>query len=180
MNSSSWFGRFRGRLDEWSDEALMVRVACSERAANEELYARYKRPVFSFLCRRTGTRAAAEEAHQETWLRVYRFRDRFDRTRRFKAWLFAIAANCGHDAVRPDPTLFELVLEPADPVDLRDRLVSALSAVRPEDRTVLLMAAEGFTAPEIAEALDLSPGAVRTRIYRARRQVRESVGRGDA
>lgn len=158
----------------------MVRVARSDRAAYEALYARYRLPIFRFLCRKTGTRMAAEEANQETWLRVHRFADRFDPSRRFKSWVFAIAANCGRDTARPDPTLFHLPLEPSDPSDLRDRLVSALAAVDPPDRALLLMAAEGFTGPEIAAALELSPGAVRTRLYRARQRIRESIGRSDA
>lgn len=172
--------RLRGRAEPASDEALMARVAQGQRWAYDELYARYRAPIFRFLTRRTGTRAAAEEAHQETWLRVYRYRSRYDPGRPFRSWLFAIAANCGRDAARPDPALHHLPLEPGDPMDLRDQLVSALAAVDAEERRLLLLAAEGFTGPEIAQMLGLGAGAVRTRLYRARQRVREAIGRIDA
>lgn len=158
----------------------MVRVAAEDRGAYEALYARWRGPVFRFLTRRTGSLAAAEEAHQEAWLRVYRYRHGYDPGRPFRSWLFAIAANCGRDAARPDPQLLRLPLEPTDPFDLRDQLVTALGALDPDDRKLLLLAVEGFSGPEIAEMLDLGAGAVRMRLHRARQRVREALGRTDA
>jgi RNA polymerase sigma-70 factor (ECF subfamily) len=163
-----------------ADELLMARVAADDRGAYDELYARYRGPVYRFLARRTGSLAAAEEAHQEAWLRVYRYRHGYDAARPFRSWLFAIAANCGRDAARPDPALYHLPLEPGDPFDLRDQLVSALGALEAEDRKLLLLAVEGFNGPEIAQMLDLGAGAVRMRLHRARQRVREALGRTDA
>ncbi|MEZ4236998.1 MAG: sigma-70 family RNA polymerase sigma factor [Myxococcota bacterium] len=154
----------------------MARVARDDRAAYEALYARWREPVFRFLLRRTGSRAAAEEAHQEAWLRVYRFRARFDPRRAFKGWLFTIAANCGRDAWRPEPELFALPLAPGDPHDLRDKLLSALGVLPDDDRKLLLLAVEGFTGPEIAQMTNLGAGAVRMRLTRARQQVRGPSG----
>lgn len=157
----------------------MIRVRAGDRAAYEGLYARWKDPTFRFLVRRTGARAQAEEAHQEAWLRVYRFRAGYDPTRPFRSWLYTIAANCGRDAVKPELPVFALPLEPNDPADLRDRLVGALMALDPGDRRLILLAAEGFDGPEIAEMLGIGAGAVRMRLHRARQRMREAVDAED-
>lgn len=165
------------------DEELMVRVQRGDRRAYEELYARFRLPIFRFLHRRTGSPSAAEEAHQETWLRVYRHRDRYNPALRFRSWLFAIAANCGRDAYRPGEVADEapeLVLEPDEPSDLRVRLLEALSRLDPEDRSLLLLAAEGFDGPEIASMLGIGAGAARMRLSRARQRIRAAVGGTDA
>ena len=80
-----------------SDEQLMRRVQAGSREAYETLYARWRDRTFAFLCKRTGARAAAEDAQQEAWLRVYRFRHRYDPTRPFRGWLFTIVANAGRE-----------------------------------------------------------------------------------
>jgi RNA polymerase sigma-70 factor (ECF subfamily) len=163
-------------MDHEPDEDLMARVMREDRLAYEALYARWRKPLFRFLCRRTGCLGTAEEALQETWLRVYRHRATYDRRRRFKSWLFAIAANCGRDAwpARPVP----LFIEPQhdEPHDLRDRLLEGLALLDPEERRLLLLAVEGFDGPEIATMLGISPGAVRMRLTRARQRMREQLG----
>jgi len=148
----------------------MARIREGDRAAYEALYHRWREPVFAFLLRRTGARSAAEDAHQEAWLRVYRWRRRYDPARPFRPWLYAIAANAGRDARKPEPDLFRLppgLAAPADPMETRDTLVAALHALSPRDRRLLLLEAEGFSPAEIAGILALNSGAVRTGLHRA-------------
>lgn len=170
-------------MDDASDEALMMRVVREDRRAYERLYERWRKPVFRFLYRRTGARTAAEEAHQETWLRVHRYRASFDGRRSFKSWLFAIAANCGKDAWRatsPEAVcVSDFELEPAadEPHDLRERVLEGLGQLDPEDRRLLLLAVEGFDGPEIAAMLGIGAGAVRMRLSRARAKIRERLDR---
>jgi RNA polymerase sigma-70 factor (ECF subfamily) len=163
-----------------SDEELMASVGSGNREAYDRLYSRWRRPVFAFLVRRTGTRAAADDAFQDTWLRVYRSRATFDPRRKFKPWLFAIAAHAGIDAVTRDPLLLELAPEADEPENLRDLLSGALEALSPEDRRLLLLGAEGFDSREIGKMLDLQPGTVRVRLHRARQRVRAALGVPDA
>jgi RNA polymerase sigma factor (sigma-70 family) len=167
-----------------SDEGLMAAVKQGDRSAYDALYARWKVPIFRFLHRRTGTRLAAEDAHQETWIRVYRFRANFQPGRSFKSWLFAIAANCGHDAWLPtshesgfDPEL-RLTTAPGDPTDRRLRLLQGLSRLDPDDRKLLLLAIEGFDGPEIGSLLGIGAGAVRMRLSRARERIRQALDDG--
>lgn len=160
---------------EPSDEALMHQVQGGDRAAYEALYARHRDRVFAFLCRRTGARTEAEDAHQETWLRVYRFRHRYDVARPFRPWLYTLAANAGRDARRPDLPLFQLpAVQGQDPA-LRDRVVIALHGLSPLDRRILLLTVEGFTSAEVGAIVGLAATAVRARLSRARRAIREGT-----
>jgi RNA polymerase sigma-70 factor (ECF subfamily) len=163
-----------------SDEALMVRVQADDRDAYVLLHGRWRERLFAFLLRRCGARSEAEEALQETWLRVYRWRQRYDRSRPFRPWIFAIATNAGRDAYRPEPHLFELDVQPGEPGGLRDLVVSALAALDADDRRLLLLAIEGFEGPEIAQMLGITAGAVRVRLSRARARVRAAVRGQDA
>lgn len=158
----------------------MAKVQLGDRMAYERLYERWRGPVFQFLLRRTGAFAAAEEAQQEAWLRVYLHRARYDVARPFRPWLYAIAVNAGRDARRPDRDLlvFDDVAGP-DTHAHRDLLVTALHALDPVDRRLLLLAVEGFSGPEIGEIFALSAGAVRVRLTRARQRVRAALGEAD-
>lgn len=167
-------------MDDEADEALMTGVARGDRGAYDILYRRWKDPVFRFLCRRTGARSAAEEAHQEVWLRVYRFAGRYQAGRPFRSWLFAIAANCGRDAVRPQPELFGFVPAGDEPADLGLRVATALARLDADERRLVLLTIEGFDGPELAEMLGIGAGAARMRLSRARQRLRELIGGGDA
>ncbi len=162
-----------GALQALSDEELMVLVQRDDRAAYETLYTRWSRPLFRFLGRRTGALQQAEEAHQETWLRVYRWRRRYDPQRPFRPWIYTLAANAGRDAMRPQPALFRLPAQRGGTQAARDALVSALHGLGPTDRKIMLLAAEGFKTAEVAQMVSLKPAAVRKRISRARRRIRE-------
>lgn len=156
-----------------SDEELMVMVQQGDQDAYRQLYDRWRRPVFSFLVRRTGSLSLAEDAHQETWLRVYHRARSFNPQRPFRPWLYTLAANAGHDARRPEPTALTLDPSVSEDPGLRDLLVSALHCLDEKDRKILLLVVEGFTAPEIAEMMEFGESGVRMRLLRARARIRE-------
>lgn len=83
-----------------SDEELVRRYRSGDAAAFEELVRRHNDDLLRFLIRLTGNRALAEDAFQEAFLQVSLSAESFDTTRRFKPWLFTIAANKGRDALR--------------------------------------------------------------------------------
>lgn len=159
-----------------TDEDLMKRICRGDADAYEALYLRWSGRVFDFLVRRTGARAEAEEALQETWLRVYRHSKRYNPMYPFPRWLFGIAVNAGRDAWRPEPQVFHLEPPPTHDPDTRDRLVRALHGLDPGDRRLFLLTVEGFTSQEVGEMMQISPGAVRTRLCRARAALRQSLG----
>jgi RNA polymerase sigma-70 factor (ECF subfamily) len=167
-------------LTEASDNHLMTLVQQGNRQAFDELYRRWSKPLFSFLLKRTGRRTYAEEALQETFLRVHRFASKYDPERPFRSWVFRIAANAGRDAWFPERNLLTLEVpeamhNPVDPIIARDLLVKGLFRLRPEDRNVLLLELEGFTPTEIAHMRSQKPVTVRSRLARARTRLRTQL-----
>lgn len=82
------------------DEALFSAYRSGEAGALEVLIRRHHDDLIRFLYRLTGDRNAAEDVFQETFLQVHISAATFDATRRFKPWLFTIAANKARDLLR--------------------------------------------------------------------------------
>lgn len=82
------------------DEALVEQYRKGDKAAFTALVDRYQRELYHFLVRFVGNRAAAEDVFQETFLQVHQSVEMFDTQRRFRPWLFTIAANKGRDLMR--------------------------------------------------------------------------------
>ncbi|MBC7770887.1 MAG: RNA polymerase sigma factor [Pyrinomonadaceae bacterium] len=86
--------------DRRSDEELLEAYRTGEASAFPTLIARYHDDLLRFLVRLSGNRVTAEDAFQETFLQVHLSAETFDTSRRFKPWLFTIAANKARDALR--------------------------------------------------------------------------------
>ncbi len=80
-----------------TDEELLAAHIDGDMRAFPTLMERYKNDLLHFLIRFVGKRAAAEDVFQEAFLQVHISAESFDLTRRFKPWLFTIAANKGRD-----------------------------------------------------------------------------------
>ena len=83
-----------------SDEALLAAYRHGDRSSFSRLVERYQRELFHFLIRFVGDRAAAEDLFQESFLQVHQSSNQFDPQRRFRPWLFTIAANKARDYLR--------------------------------------------------------------------------------
>jgi len=84
-----------------TDEELVAAYRTSgSRPAFDELVHRYERELYSYLRRFLGNAAMAEDAFQATFLQVFLKRDQFERSRRFRPWLYAVATNQAIDAQR--------------------------------------------------------------------------------
>ena len=94
-----------------SDEQLLEQYQLGDKAAFETLIERYRLELFHFLARFSGERTAAEDIFQETFLQVHLSAGTFDAERRFKPWLFTIAANKARDYMR------RRARRPAAPID---------------------------------------------------------------
>jgi RNA polymerase sigma-70 factor, ECF subfamily len=88
------------RMNDVTDEKLLEAYRRGDRASFSKLVSRYHRELFHFLVRFLGDRAAAEDMFQETFLQVHQSADTFDPQRRFRPWLFTIAANKARDLIR--------------------------------------------------------------------------------
>lgn len=85
---------------ERPDEQLLLAYRQGDTNSFAQLVARYQRELFHFLVRFLGDRAAAEDVFQETFLQVHQSAEQFDTSRRFRPWLFTIAANKARDLIR--------------------------------------------------------------------------------
>jgi len=138
-----------------------------------------------------GDRSAAEDAVQETLLSGWRSFDQFERSTNCRAWLFKIMLRIIGKHRRRQLTLpivklpagrdfDDLLTVPTASVQTNSELLAAVSSLRPEKRTVLLLAVvEGFTCREISTMLDLPIGTVMSRLSRARAEVRRWLGRSE-
>lgn len=83
-----------------TDEQLLANYTRGDHAAFAELVRRYQQELFAFLQRFVGDAATAEDLFQETFVQVHRNAESFDPERRFRPWLFTIAANKARDYLR--------------------------------------------------------------------------------
>jgi len=87
-------------VDQRTDEQLFEAYRRGDRNAIRTLIERYHEDLLRFLVRLVGERAGAEDVFQETFLQIHQASETFDATRRFRPWLFTIAANKGRDYLR--------------------------------------------------------------------------------
>lgn len=181
---------------ECSDEKLMELLCGGEKDALVRLVERYQNDVFRFCLHYLGDTESAKETAQETFLRVYTARERFDATRVFRPWMLCIARNMCLNILKrrkvvPMESLdafetgedgahrYSLVAATEHPLenilsDERKRLLlNIVNGLAPEVREVLMMRYfEQMSSREIADVLETSEGAVRTRLHRALNQLR--------
>jgi RNA polymerase sigma-70 factor (ECF subfamily) len=105
--------------DQRSDEQLLEAYRQGEAPAFATLIRRYHDDLLRFLIRLSGNRVVAEDAFQETFLQVHLSAESFDTSRRFKPWLFTIAANKARDALRKNSR--RRALDLSAPVDSAER-----------------------------------------------------------
>jgi RNA polymerase sigma-70 factor, ECF subfamily len=178
------------RRDEGSDAAAIAR-SVDEPTAFAELFERHFSAIYRFLSLRAGEQAAGDLA-SETFVIAFRRRGEYDLTRPdARPWLFGIAANLAREQHRSErrrrETWLRLVRErpPESENDVltagdaqvnSETLQAALAELSPEERDLLLLfGCVGLSYDEIAEALSLPLGTVRSRIHRLRHKLSERL-----
>jgi len=130
------------KLDQRTDEQLLDAYRRGESPVLEVLVRRHHDDLLRFLYRLTGSRTTAEDVFQEAFLQVHLSAGTFDASRRFKPWLFTIAANKARDFLRKNARRRTLDLDA--PVG-RGRS----GGDGGEATFVDLMALDGLTPPEV-------------------------------
>lgn len=166
------------------DEQLVRRAQRGDRFAFEALVERHQARLYTLAARVLGSREDAADAVQEALLRAWLGLPRFRGGARFSTWLYRIALNAAHDQRlkrRAEPAG-----ERPEPVDPRDRfteselsgdLQDALNALDETFRVaVVLSDVLGCSYGEIAELTGVAEGTVKSRIFRARRDLSERLG----
>ena len=175
--------------DGVSDTALMARVRDGELERLSELFERHHRRLFNFFLRLAPGRSAAEDLVQEVFVRMLKYRHTFKSEAEFAPWMFALARNAAVDQFRsrprlevqenpegPEPVAREA--GPAEELERRERselLQAALQRLPREKRELLLLARFGEMKYEaIGELLGASVGAIKVRVHRALKELREA------
>jgi RNA polymerase sigma-70 factor, ECF subfamily len=160
--------------------------------AFEEVVRRTYRHVYTQALRLVGDRQEAEDVAQEAYLRVYRGLAGFRGDALFETWLYRIVANAAITYLRRRRSFGDLALEPerteeepasGEEFDQRtadrDSLVRALAELAPSLRVPVVLAdVYGLSCREIGLELNISEGAAKVRLHRARRKLKESLFAG--
>ena len=164
------------------DDAALVKLAQGSPQAFEQLYRRYRQPVLAFCYRQLRDRDEAEDVSSAAFVAALRGLSRFqERGNSFRAWLFQIVRNeiwmsrrqAARHPEQPLDAAGELVDPARSPEDLalladgQLRLAALLALLTPSERDVIDLTLADLTTAEIAEVLDVSLPAVRTRRSRA-------------
>jgi RNA polymerase sigma-70 factor (ECF subfamily) len=181
------------REEAAEERDLVARLRAGDAGAFEDLVRRYQHRVFGVAVRMLASAAEAEEIAQEVFLRVHRSIGEFRGEARLSTWLYAIASRlclnrlATADRRRPregDETLLRLPSSTPDASAVLERgeLEAALHeaiAGLPEDRriVVVLRDLEGLPYDDIAAVLDLELGTVRSRLHRARLELKAKLER---
>jgi len=161
------------------------RVSAPDRDAFAAIVEEQQVAVYNLCYRMLGDPHLAEDAAQETFLRAFRARHRFDPSRPARTWVLSIAAHHCIDALRRRARLMWLPMGDrplADPgpgpeatllqSEAEAELREVLERLKPDERAAIVLRYwHDLSIEEIAEVTDASPDAVRTRLYRARRRL---------
>jgi RNA polymerase sigma-70 factor (ECF subfamily) len=166
---------------------LLERCRRGEPEAFAELVERTHRQVYTVAYRLVADRHEAEDVAQEAYLRVHRSLRTFRGDSSFRTWLHRIVANTAMTHLRRRGRFGDLANEPdmvirlAEPAPVegevdRDEVRRALLSLPDSQRVVVLMKdAYGFSCQEIADEIGISEGAVKVRLHRARRRLKDAL-----
>jgi len=172
-----------------ADELLSIRCQLGEPAAFDELIQRWHGPLWTYVRRLAGDDEVARELVQDIWIRVIRGIARLRDGSKLRAWLFGIARRTVMDRLRaryasPVETEIDLGEVPADTWTSHDEddlqeLERALARLPAVERDVLtLFYLDELSLGDIAGALGVPIGTVKSRLFRARRLLREEMHAG--
>ena len=174
--------------------ALVRRVQNGDLDAFEELMRAHEKAVYNLALRMTGHPQDAEDMAQEAFLKAYRSLPEFRGESKFSVWLYRIVSNVCLDYLRRqsrrpavsltaedeegEETQWDIPDESASPERLleqkltREAVQKGLAQLPGEQRQILLLREiQGLSYEEIGQALDLEPGTVKSRIFRARKRL---------
>lgn len=171
-----------------SDDELLAAVADGDRAALRVLYGRHAGWLVLRLSRRCADAGLVDETVQDTFVRVWRHAGSYRGAGEVGGWLWGIAIRRLIDRLRKSrPVPSHLIGQHADRTMLaaeeqvlagieHGELGAALGRLSPELRAVVQACAlDGLSTREAADLLGIPPGTVKSRMHRARQQLREAL-----
>jgi RNA polymerase sigma-70 factor, ECF subfamily len=182
-----WHSRAGDRVNH-ADDAGATRAATFD-----QLFEEFSQPIFTYVLRMVGDRDRAEDITQDSFIKAYRKLDTLTDDTSIRSWLYRIATNTAIDEMRrrrfiarpgddDQHSPFDRADDRPDPEaqlmerTLDERLQRALLRLRPNYRQCLLLSdLEDMNAHQSGEVMEMSYGAVRTLLCRARGQMRREL-----
>ncbi len=187
-------GGWPGSTNDPDDSILIQRSLGGDREAFGILVRRYERLLFRIVGGFFRNPEDVEDVVQEAFLRAFEGLSGFRLSAPLTPWLVRIATRASYDRLRKRQRAREVAWEDLPPAQqraaqdlmagaelgdqtaVRDLAERALASLPPKDRQVLILAdAQGYSGPELAQALGCSSLAARIRLHRARRAMRKIV-----
>ena len=182
------------KKDRNSEDHYLNKALLGERAGLEYLVNAYKEMAYTIAIRVVGNAEDAEEVVQDSFLKAFKYLDRFKRASKFSTWLYRIVYNTALtktgakkyvvQALEDDNEYVEYVsdegggLQRLADADRKKFLSIALQKLKKEDQliiTLYYMADKGIT--EITEIMDMKSSAVKMRLLRSREQLEVELKR---
>jgi len=174
-----------------NETELVTQAQSGDRNAFSELVRLYSQGVMNVIYRMCGDAQIAEDAAQETFIRAWLHLSSYRPQTSLRSWLYRIAVNAAMDMLRKEKRILPNALEDLQLQDPRpgpealffeeDQITmvrKAVLALPDASRAVLVLREyEGMSYHEIADALDISPGTVMSRLNYARKLLKEKLER---
>lgn len=163
---------------------VLERFAQGDLNAFEALFRQFEGEVYGWIVRIVRDRGIAEDLTVETFWRIYRAHARFDPERNFGAWARRIATNAALDHLKtdsrevalPDGLAAGVQADPAVHREVHEQIERAFGELPARLRVAATLAlVEEESYEQIAEALGISAGAVKSRVFRAIRLLRRKL-----
>jgi RNA polymerase sigma-70 factor (ECF subfamily) len=172
-------------MPETLDRSILDRFVRGDQTAFETVYRHFEKDVYRWIGRIVRDEGAAEEVLVEAFWRAYRGRARFDPSRSFGAWIRRIATNASLDHLKANRKHAASPATDADPPatessdrELQDSIGVAFERLPPKLKVAATLAlVEQQPYAEIADALGIPIGMVKSRVFRALRALRKELER---
>ena len=179
-----------------TDEVLIKRFQDGDEEAFNELVARYKDPLFNYVARMLKDRVYAEDIVQETFVRVYRNRDRYQQIAKFSTWIYTIAINLTKTELRrqnlrrffslsgsaDSSKSFELpdtkinLEKSAEDTIVGERIKEAIAELPKTFREVIVLRdIQELSYDEISKIVGVPLGTVKSRVNRGRTRLQKKL-----
>ncbi len=187
--------------EQVSDEELVERVLTDDYEAFEALVRRYQDKAYRLAFSLVKDESQAQDVVQEAFLNIYRKLDTFSGDAQFGSWIYRVVVNAALMRLRKERRRSEIGLEDtaadvveeqgtfsdqpswqtqadeaAENVELREQILAAVDELAPKYQAVfILREVEDLSLAEIGEVLELTEGAVKSRLHRARLHLRAAL-----
>jgi RNA polymerase sigma-70 factor (ECF subfamily) len=172
-----------------TDEKLVQNFINGDEKALEVLVDRYSKPVYGFVFQLTRDNGASEDITQEVFVKVWKNIAKYDETKKFSTWIFAIAKNTAYDFLKKKKTLPFVVFENEEGINVLENIEDQtvlhsqallqkmdnakeaeeyLNSLLPQLKTILMLHhSQGFSLVEIADILGTPTNTIKSKYRRA-------------